>query len=121
MILITKIETLTTDKDFAEVIKMSHDSFNEYIPFKERVEKAEVIREIIHGRRFVDPQRNLDVVIGITDEAGEMLGLTHDAFENLEGEREQYRLERDVIKCELESIKAFGFFKRLKCLFTGIK
>lgn len=121
MIIITKVETIETDKDFHTVIKMAHDYSKKYIPFgKENIE-CEFVREHIHGRRFVDTRRGIDIIMGITGEAGEKLGLMYECWENMENEKERFRIENKNLIDNIYRIQHYGFFKRLKCLFVGIK
>lgn len=127
MIIITKIETIETDKDYATIQHLAH-SHEKYIPFKDQIIDTSVVREYIQGRRFVDTRRKLDIVMGISDEAGKMFGLMHDSFTNLENDRECWRKSSEHWKkaclgvaSEINKIKSYGFLERLKCLFLGIK
>ena len=86
----------------------------------------DVIKEMVHGSRYVHPQRGIDIVIGVTSEVGETLGLMYECWEELsahcatyQAESTRYHAERNAAKRELFKIKSLGFWKRLIRLFSG--
>lgn len=122
MIVITKIEVLKTNKDFCEIVLLCQDPFVNYIKFEEgNAVDIKTVREYIKGRRFYNPRRGIDVVLGVSKEVGDILGLQYEAFENLEKGVEHLRIEKNGYYQELKRIGKFNFWKRLKCLFFGIK
>lgn len=84
-----------------------------------------VVEEICKGRRYNNPVTGEDVVIAVTAQVGGVLGLQYEAWDNMmaEHELEVFDVIKELgrVELELNIIKQFGFFKRLKCLFTGIK
>jgi hypothetical protein len=78
----------------------------------------EISREVIRGRRFTNTKGE-QVIIGMTKEVQDTIGLSFEAFENMEKERD---IMNSVQKETLKSLKKYsdaGFLKRLRYLFTS--
>jgi hypothetical protein len=125
MILITKVETVVVDRD---IVKMSVDQGYDYVPLSGPLIPIKRFNELIRGKRFINRKRNIDVVIGVTGEVGELLGIQFEAFESLERTCEELQdriicktIEAIGYKDKLSAIENSGFFKRLKWLFCGVK
>lgn len=130
MILITKVETVETDKDIAELHRLawSNDNGSEFLPLGDQVVEAKVLREVIKGRRFVDTKRGIDVILGVSTQAGKYLGLYYGCFERMQDQVNTLKNNCDYFKnelakarVELDKIKSYNFFQRLKFLLFGYK
>ena len=109
MILIDKIEFINID---ADQIELAHYKEPDY-PFLvgtehgEDIKTASVIRELVKGRRFRRSD-GTDVVIGHSKDTGDILGLSYEAFDNLE---ELLSITQDTVweekqKCAYEKAHA---------------
>jgi hypothetical protein len=121
MILITEIKTLETELDVAQVTKLAYDSQIECLQFGKEMVDKKYITEIIHGRRFVHPKRGIDVVLGVTNEVGEKLGLMYECWNDMVAASMRTREVNIAMFKELDKIYNYGFWKRLKCLFVGFE
>lgn len=81
----------------------------------------EILTELIKGRRYVIPERGIDVMIGFTGEASTVLGISYEVMENYENSLRCLRNSNSSLLDRLNEIKKYGFWKRLKLLFTGYK
>ena len=121
MIVIKSVEVLESERDVMQTQELCYDPRTFEIPFFDhKVEDVKVVRELIKGRRFVHPERRIDVVIGMSSKVGEILGLQYEAFESMQNSIATLQETNSAIFDEIEEIRSFGFWKRLKCLFTGI-
>jgi len=119
MLLITEIKTIETDLDVAQVTRLAYDQSQKHMPFGKEMVERKYVTERIHGRRFVHPSRGIDVVMGVTTEAGEKLGLMYECWTDMIKESSRMREINIGMAWELDKIHGFGFWKRLKCLFVG--
>jgi hypothetical protein len=119
MKIITEIKVLETDKDFCEIAHMAYSPMVS-MPIGSDVVSTSCVRELIKGRRFINQERGLDIVLGVSQEVGEILGLQYDAFENISMLNDSLQIEKTRLANKLEKISELGFLERLKCLFCGI-
>jgi len=86
MILIESIKIIKTERDFHEVYQIANmNDMNYYDPEFEVVpEEMGITVEMVRGRRFVNCRRE-EVVIGMTKEVQDFIGLPMEAFENMGG------------------------------------
>jgi hypothetical protein len=120
MIIITKVEALKTEKDIEELEWQIYCEQNSHTKIGDDFVPVEYAREIIRGRRFVNPSRDIDVVIGVTGKVGDLLGLQYEAFENMEKEIEVLRIKNQTLHRKLDSFTNASLWKRLKYSFTGV-
>lgn len=133
MLVVTKIETLETPKNITEIERMIYDYKGhfgtcEWVPLEGQPVNLKVLKEVIRGRRFVHPKKGIDVVIGMTSQVAEVLGLQYEAFEELKNQRdfwseqhiEELRNHDKSLK-QLNEMESWGIWKRIKCVFTGIR
>lgn len=129
MILIRSVDWIEIDGNYVKLTQIKTPPFS-YL--SERHSPDEKIKEeLIWGRRFVRSSDGTDVVIGVSDEAGKVLGLQYEAWEKLEKELYQARTEHGIAKRELAKtrlelegaivrfykIANENFWERLKRLF----
>ena len=126
MIIIKNIEFLETDKDIYEIYQQDHRSnfFKVGDDFVER----KIFTELIRGRRFRRPSDGTDIIIGVSKQAQDVIGLQYEAFTNLE---QMYNLEchnhsvtareKNKYFSKLEVLRTASFFTRIKWLFKGIQ
>lgn len=120
MIIITEIKTIQTDQSAVEeILQSTNRDFLSSVRIGDQIVDVIELRKLIKGRRFIDKRNNIDVVVGVSNEAGKILGLMYDSWENMQVDLESLRTQRDLIQCDLSKIKKYGFLKRLKCLFVG--
>lgn len=125
MILITKIEYCQTDRDAYEIYHsdlyekseplFSCNSVSPRTPVSDSV-----VREVVRGRRFVRPD-GLEVMVGMTEQAADVLGLQYEAWQELEDRANENWALYHNHKRVLEATKKAGFFTRLKWLFMGYR
>jgi hypothetical protein len=122
MILIKNIEYIEVDRDPWEIIS-KRDPYQsvmvnygaECIP-----ESIECLTEFVHGRRFVNQSKGLDVVIGMTRDVQNLIGIQYEAWETQEEYITGLNTENQKLKHWRRTICSASFFTRLKWLFSGI-
>lgn len=119
MLLISKIEFLDVDVDVHTIFEVKPW---EPLPLKggEMVE-AKVAQELVRGRRFRRPNDGMDIVIGCSKQAQDVIGLQYEAWESLENDRDYWHTQCVASRLKIESIKQAGFWKRLKWLLRGYR
>lgn len=128
MKIITDIKVLETNESTYELERHTYLGNETYIQFEGEVVPVNVVKELIRGRRFIDPKRGVDIVLGCSQEVGDILQLQYDAFENMSQNIDTLLRHKDILSRQnvdlrkrfVKVLKA-GFFTRLKYLFTGIK
>lgn len=123
MILITKIEYVTTPQTRAEVLHASMDHlvsarYQEPMKVGDEAVNVETVREVVLGRVF-RKRSGEEVCMAKTQEVGEVLGLEYAYTEGLQDQLRTLRINHDVLRDRLNNIKQSGFFKRLLHLFKG--
>lgn len=116
MIVITKIDCVELPENPARLCTTETLFSETGVP----VEVREVMK-LVRGQRYVHPLRGIDVIVGVSDEVGEALGITLEVHENMRREIEALREQIIKANYKVALIESYGFWKRLKCLFVGIK
>ncbi len=126
MIIIKNIEFIETDCDPVELPTTTHP-YSPVICGDEAI-PHDVLSELIRGMRFRRPSDGVYIVVGLSRQAQDVLGLTYEAWENLE---EAYETERrnhamttsEMIRyrTKIKEMEDSTFWKRLKLLFTGYR
>ena len=115
MIVITEIKTIETPYDWLEYTRANLPEVA-HIGDRELIENKEFfIRELVKGVRFRKPNGE-EIVIGITNQASDVLGIVYDAYHNMnQAIEEQIRLKnkyRDNLSKAAKWINT-SFFKKL--------
>jgi hypothetical protein len=130
MIVVTKIETIETPKNITEIERFIYDNHPqaEYLPLDGQMVNVKVLKEVIKGRRFIHPKKGYDVVLGLTSPVAEVLGLQYELYESLEVAKNYWSdqccdqlSKNSLLKKQLDEMESWGLWKRIKCIFTGIK
>lgn len=137
MIIIESMKTVEVKGDQHTLTSLLHeDMYNPLCVETARgteLMSREYVQEIIRGRRFITPKGS--IIIGVTKEVQELLGITYEAWENVNQElgrlgRENSGLIRRLVEeraktCSLEdevlSLKQASLWVRIKWLFTEVK
>lgn len=126
MIVIKKIEFLKTDRDIYEIY-YSHmmDRPESPMVFDGEFIAPEFFREIIRGIHFRRPDGE-EVVVGVSKQAQEVLGLMYDVWEDQRATIDMLRSSRDKMEKKIDELggglfkfECSGFWGRLKYLFKG--
>jgi len=120
MMIIKDVEVLETNKDICEVMHAFGNPQQFYEFDNQKVEEMEVVQELVREHRFTHPN-GTEVIIGMTNKAGKILGLQYEAWESMKSQMDTLMSNYETVESELNEIKSLGFWKRLLCLFTGIK
>ena len=123
MILVKKIEYIETDRDPIDIISMVRPNYPVRVGTEKGAKLVEVseIHELIKGRRFVRPSTQTDIVIGMSKQASEVIGIQYETFDNMEESIAQLTSQQRVDRETLDKIKSASLLKRLTWLFTGVK
>lgn len=130
MILIRGIDWIEVDSDQVEFMVPRTSYSRVSAAGCPSYEKIKI--ELIRGRRFVRPSDGTDIVVGVTDEAGKILGLQYEIWKTMETslyhaleardaiEREltRTRVELERAAMRLEEIADENLWKRLKRIFN---
>ena len=82
-------------------------------------EEEDLIQVIIKGQQFTN-NNGEEMIIGISDKASKTLGIALNAWEEQENFIEYLQKENSELQCkcfELEEIKSFGFWDKVRYLF----
>jgi len=129
MIIITKVETITVDRDPYEVLHQAMPNGFCTPDLTAPPMECEVFSELIHGMRWRwhDRDNDIDIIVGVSGEAEKILNLGYGIVENLK--KETNRLDDLVmmqginIKDQTKTIKNLrdaSFWQRFKWVFTGV-
>lgn len=124
MKIITAIKVVEIGQDVSEVWHELHHAIErdaEFFKIDGTLQKTAVVKEWIKGRQFYNPHTGELIVLGVSQEVGELLGLQYAAFEELEYQVAKERDRADRLERQGERIRNMRFLDRLKCLFTGYK
>ncbi len=101
----------------------------DYVPVDggKDVMPIKIYRELVRGRVFVNRNKQ-KVCIGMTNEAGEILGLEYEAWENMNRSLDAVRHEVSDLRTKLSQAQTTltrihngSWWVRLKWLFTGVR
>lgn len=88
----------------------------------ERVlEAVEVYEEVVRGVHLKNPSNGVDMVLGMSVQAAEVIGCAYEAFEELQECVEAQRVVTHKFRRVITEIRQASFMTRLKWLFTGVK
>lgn len=122
MIVVKRVEVETFDKDPIVVNHFPVPDPPVSALGNGKIKPLDVRQEVIKGKAFRNAEGE-EVIIGMSNEAQELLGIPFQAFEDMRLWLEQTR--RDLEGCLQDHIKykqkvrQAGFWERLKYLFTG--
>ncbi len=137
MIIITKVETITVDRDPHEILHTAGFDQMVWPCDGEAPVEAEVFSELIHGMRWRwrDAREEIDVTVGITGEAEKILNMGYGIMENLrkqiheqedtngrlEGRLREAHAKLTYYRTAAEQMKESTFMQRLRWLFKGVR
>lgn len=116
MIVITKIDYVELPENPAKLLTNEPVFSENGLPVNVRE-----VMKLVRGQRYVHPLRGIDVAIGVSGEVGDVLGLNFEAHESMKREISVLREQSIMADYKVALIESYGFWKRLKCLFGGIK
>lgn len=119
MLLITKIEFLDVDGDSHAVV--DERQLEPLHPKDIGMTEEKIVRELVRGRRFTRPNDGVEIVIGLSKQAQDIIGLQYEAWEALEKDRDYWHRKCIASRLKIDSIKMAGFWERLKWLVFGYK
>lgn len=140
MIVVKNIEILKTDKDPIELLS----TIPPYEPIWCEGEPVqhEVLAELIRGRHFHRPSDGAEIVVGVSKQAQEVMGILYESWDELqkandelqkandelqkayENERKSYQLTASKMhwyKNRVEEARSASIWRRLKGLIRGYK
>ena len=122
MIVITKIEFFETDRDPAEIARNTHPY--EYINVNTEQGAKEIVSqkitsEWISGNRFIRPSDGTDIVIGMSVQAQELIGIQYDSWLSMSNELSKYQTINEIKEKEIESAKRATLWTRIKWVLKG--
>ena len=123
MILISRIEIIDTgDQDPYKIISMHMPDSTVPIMTQDGPDavKCSHIIELVKGRRFVRPSDGLDVMIGCSRQAQDLIGIQYDAWKSQERLSEGYRNRIDDLITTLVKFRKASLWTRIKWVFSGI-
>ena len=121
MILIKHIEFIQVDRDPYQMISCSapyeavevlSDKGDVVVPINE-------VAELIKGRRFVRPSDNVDITIGLSKQAEDVLGIQYEAWDELQKRADDYWNNFIAIRERIEAVQKMSFWERFKGVFSG--
>lgn len=125
MLFIKSIDVVKVEGDYVEVMQNTQGIV--VTDNQENIVEHEFKRDIVHARRFSSSIHG-DIVLGCHPDVEKLIELPFKAFdcqeETIRGLQDDLYSARDALekkRAELSRIKKYGFWKRLKCLFKGIK
>lgn len=127
MIVIKNIEVFETDLDLCEIVSYAPPGQLVFPSAGEEPVTIDALRELVRGRRFVRPSDGTDIIIGVSKQAADIIGIQYEAWGQLQ-ERLGFlwfslsKCNKECVRLEttIRSLEAAGFFKRLLWLF-GVK
>ena len=128
MILIKHIDFIEVDRDQVELAHFERPEMSYRVDSNEgdQIVPGEVIRELIKGKRFRRPRDNMDIYVGISKQAGDVLGLCYEAWDTMERALNNSSAIQAIalkqhqrLEAELKEIKSLTFFQRFQILFKG--
>lgn len=128
MIVITEIITMDVpDRYYCNISNYNPEM---YIPVNNGnyCVTAKVIQEIIHGQRFTRDSDGVDVVIGMSKQDSDIIGIQLEAFQvqedrinNLLGEYKDLSVRHEENYRELKKIKSLSFVNKVKFVLGFLK
>lgn len=110
MMVITNVDYFMTDKDVHEIIRTNPWRYpltevwgNGEAPV---MDTAEIVKEIIRGRRFVDARRGIDIYVGATENVQDILGLQYNLYDRIKMERDSAEESLSKLRTEKEKVQS---------------
>lgn len=135
MIVITNIETIDVPGNIYNHVYGYHP--DEYIGVSNKLNpvKAELIKEYITGQRFIRGSDGSEIIIGMSKQASEVIGIPLSAWKNQEdyinrltADKENFRVKYEIslnelhyTKLELDRRKNMSIINKIKFLFGILK
>ena len=132
MILIKSVDFIETDSDPYELYHKYADDKVFFVDPKELMKEVEYTSEFVYGKQFRRPSDGKDIIIGVSKQAQEVIGIMYEAWETQAKRYDDLRKACDVerqykywIINEFETyknnIKQATFWQRLKWVIYGSK
>ena len=121
MIVIKNVEFYETQKDPIEIVSQS-GPYEAIEVLSERgncIVPVSEVREWIYGRRFQRPSDGVDVVLGLSKQAQDVLGLQYKAWENMSAELCHYHCANHAYQKKIENAQKATVWTRIKWVFSG--
>ena len=121
MLLIKNIEFYETDRDPVQIIRQS-GSYEAIQVISDRggcVVPLSEVRELVYGRRFVRPSDGTDLVVGVSQQAQDVLGLQYEAWQNMSDALDTCQAASAIKSREIEDAKKATLWTRIKWVFNG--
>ena len=126
MLVIRKVEFLEVNKDPLELLATTQPGMP--VECGEELVPVDFFKELIRGRRFVRPSDGIDIIVGCSRQAEEVIGLQYEAWDNLQNAyaAEQINHHRTTsemyeYKSRVDEMFRSSFWQRLKWLVIGYR
>ncbi len=122
MILIKNIEFYETNQDPIEIVShmMPYEAIEALSDKGDVVVPISEIRELIKGQRFRRSD-GVDIIVGLTKQAQDILGLQYEAWDNMQKELEITHNSLQVANETIKAVTQANIWTRIKYLFCGYK
>jgi hypothetical protein len=126
MIVVKNIDFLETDRDPVELLATTPT----HMPIwcGEEPVQHDALIELIRGRRFRRPTDGVDIVVGVSKQAQDVIGIQYEAWDNLQKayDAEQRNHQRTTsemygYKSRVDEMLNSSFWQRLKWLILGYR
>lgn len=123
MIIIKNIDFIETDRDPYEILSTTIPYQPIHVVSNDGPETIDhtILRELIRGRRFRRPSDRKDMIIGVSEQAQDIIGIQYEAWDRLDEECQKWSDRCSYLTNENKAIKETGLWNRIKFVFTGIK
>ena len=125
MLLIKKIEWIKVDRNPAQLMVRPERPLRVDTSEGPMTQSVGSLNELVHGRRYVRPSDGLEVMVGMSLDTQDILGLHYDMFDNQTKELEQANAtiqalhnNLKALRITLDVVSSENFWQRLKRLFT---
>ena len=121
MIVIEDVKWFETDRDPHELIIYNpYDEVHVRGKFGDESREAEVISELLRGRRFRRPHDKKEIVIASSEIVQKLIGIQYSCLDAMEDEIAQQSVLTGIFQKESLRLKSAPFWLRFKWLFTGV-
>ena len=120
MIVIKNVEIFEVDRNPIEILSTTLPHQHVF-PCSGDPVSVEVFRELIRGRRFVRPSDGTDIVVGMSIQAEDVIGLQYEAWDEINNSLNYFRSSLAKSDSEIMRLKSARFWERFRWLFTGVK
>ena len=121
MILIKHIEFCEVDRDSVSIWARinPYGAVEVLSDHGETTVSVSEIRELVRGRRYQRPSDGTDVVIGMSQQAQDVLGLQYEAIETMRDDVDRYHRLFMSERNKVEAAKRASLWDRIKWVFQG--